>query len=120
MITLSTKQHKARKEHRCSFCNLPIKVGQTYTAQSNIFEGDFYVWKSHKRCDDIATELNMWNYVDEGVTDDDFYEIVKNEHHELVSKGKLESDDDDDKEWDEILDEVCKYRLGTKKLMSKL
>lgn len=82
MDTLCTKIQKAKKDHKCNFCGFVIPKGTNYQYQA--IKGDyFYTWKSHLRCLDIAGKLKMWNDCDEGVTEEDFYEIIKEEFHKL-------------------------------------
>ena len=84
MQVLRTATHIARKIHICNFCNLPIEIGSKYEAQSNIFEGEFYTWKSHCSCSIIASKLNMYDTCDEGLTSDEFHELIDEEYDKIV------------------------------------
>ena len=46
---------KARKEHRCSECRLPISAGQQYTYIAMRHEGDFVTFKQCVPCVEIAS-----------------------------------------------------------------
>ena len=84
METISgPSQTKARKGHRCDFCNYPINKGDSYMRSVHTFSGDIYTWKSHLDCDRLATTLNMYERCDEGLTSDAFQECVVNEYHNL-------------------------------------
>jgi hypothetical protein len=92
MDVLCHRIQKARKDHKCSFCGYVIPSGTDYEYQA--IKGDyFYTWKSHLRCLAIAGELHMWNFCDEGVTDEDFYEIIKEKFHELQTSEDYEIPD---------------------------
>ena len=69
---------KARKEHRCDFCALPIKKGNTYKRQVAKID-DVYTWKAHLHCDELAGRLGLYKECcwDEGVTADYFREGVR-------------------------------------------
>lgn len=86
METISTKIHKAKKEHTCNFCLGLILVGEKYKAQFNNYDGNVYTWKSHLYCCEIASKLKMYDECDEGVTDEDFYEYISNEYNEVVDE----------------------------------
>ena len=76
---------KAKKEHRCSFCNERIKSGETYIKSTHIFDGSVYDWKAHKMCDYLCTKMNMYADCDEGVTQDDFMEIISEAHYSILA-----------------------------------
>jgi hypothetical protein len=85
MDVLSYKNHIARKSHKCNFCSGEIKIGETYQCQA--IKGDgFYIWKSHLRCIEICNKLDMFSNSDEGVTNEDFYEIITEEFRNLQTK----------------------------------
>lgn len=48
--------HKARKEHKCEFCNDVIKVGKKYHRQSGKYDGEFFDRKIHMECDNMISE----------------------------------------------------------------
>ncbi|HET8829470.1 MAG TPA: hypothetical protein VFM79_09010, partial [Pelobium sp.] len=75
---------KAVKEHRCSFCNERIMKGEKYMKSTHIFDGRVYDWKSHKHCSKLADRLHMYSDCDEGVTQEDFIEIVSNVHDDIL------------------------------------
>lgn len=87
METLShPTETKAIKEHRCSFCNQKIVVGEKYLRSTHVHDGGIYNWKSHKHCSKLAERLNMYAECDEGLTSDDFMEIVGDTHQDILSK----------------------------------
>ena len=78
MELICDETKKARKEHSCNFCGLPINKGNMYNRQVAKID-DIYTWKSHLHCNEIASRLNMYDDCwDEGVTTDNFHEIVRN------------------------------------------
>lgn len=68
------KDRKARKQHKCSYCNAFIEKGEIYEHSVLKYAGEIYDWDSHKECVFIAREL--WEYIDpwDGMTEDDFQE----------------------------------------------
>lgn len=82
MEVISNTTHVARKEHQCNYCGCKIERGQTYNRQFNKYD-DVYVWKSHDYCSQIASELNMFDDCNEGVTEEDFKEHINEAYSEL-------------------------------------
>lgn len=76
MDTLQQTTPKARKEHRCSYCNGIIPKGDTYNYSTHVYEGEIYAWKSHIKCQKVAEELNMFDDLYEGLTEADFAEYI--------------------------------------------
>ena len=62
------KEVKARKEHRCDFCNQKLMVGTIYMKSTHVLDGRIYDWKTHNYCNKISHRLDMYEYCDEGVT----------------------------------------------------
>ena len=87
IVTMSEKVVKARREHRCDYCNDVIKVGEEYHRQNNIFDGQYYTWRSHLCCKNITDDLRMFDGmydVSDGLTPEMFAESVDeyiHEHH---------------------------------------
>jgi hypothetical protein len=75
---LRCEERTARKQHTCNFCGSNIEKGEKYNFGAYKFDGDFFDWKSHKRCDFIATEL--WDIADpdEGMSEEDFFDACNN------------------------------------------
>ena len=71
---LKQEERKAIKQHVCNYCNCIIEKGEKYNYGKYKCDDDFFEWKTHKRCDFIATEL--WDIVDpeEGMSEEDFFE----------------------------------------------
>lgn len=86
MISIRKKTPKARKNHLCNFCELVISKGTVYDNQTNIFDGQIYTWKTHLECTKLADELKMYDYVDEGLSGEDFQEYIKEEFCRLESE----------------------------------
>lgn len=74
MITLSDSRPKARKPHRCGYCNRVIDPGETYDRQVNIADDRVYTWKSCLHCLALVRELDVWGWHDEGTGPDDIAE----------------------------------------------
>lgn len=53
---------KARKDYKCDLCGEIIKKGTTYHWQKDIYDGQFYEWREHKECSELASAI--WNYAD--------------------------------------------------------
>lgn len=83
MDVIATKQRIAVKDHKCNFCGLTIPKGEKYDWQKNVYEGALYEWKAHLSCCDIASELSMYDYADEGVTEEDFKETINDEYNRI-------------------------------------
>lgn len=104
-IISDTKQ-KARKDHKCNYCNQPILKGESYHAMVLKYD-DIYQWKSHLRCDKIASKLKMFDYSDEGVTDEYFHECINEAYYNLTEEDALKTS------FAERLDFVCNHYLIT-------
>ena len=72
--TIEVKIRKARKQHICDYCEKPIEKGTLYEWSKNIFDGEFFEWRSHLACAHIASAI--WDYVepDEGMHSDEFHD----------------------------------------------
>lgn len=82
MNVLSNSKPKARKEHRCDFCYDKINKGEVYDSQVCVYD-NIYNWKTHARCSEIASELNMYDDYNDGVTGDDFCDDIRQEYINL-------------------------------------
>ena len=56
--------------------------------------------KNHPSCSALADKLDMYNQCDEGVTEEDFYEIVYSKYRDITGST------DDGKTWPEVLEFV--------------
>ena len=93
MKTISdSKEVKARKEHRCNFCNERITIDTKYMKSTHIYDNQVYDWKTHKHCNKLATRMDMYEYCDEGVTMDDFMETISCKHSDILI-GQITEDD---------------------------
>lgn len=114
METISSTKPKAKKQHTCNWCGGIIEVGDVYERQFLKDDG-VYVWKNHTKCSDIAWKLKMFDFCDEGVTEDDFCEFIQEEFNNLHrDKDELfyESEDFVIPPFLEQLDYVCNYHLS--------
>ena len=70
---LMRRERTARKTHSCDYCGSPIIRGEVYS-YAVLKHETLYEWKSHLKCEVIASAL--WNYIDpdEGMSDEDFQE----------------------------------------------
>lgn len=67
----------AKKEHTCMFCGCKIRVGEKYSRDTLVFDGDLYDWVSHIDCHHISSDLDMFENVgDEGLTSEDFNDYI--------------------------------------------
>lgn len=76
MKTISNAKHKARKDHKCNWCNCVIEKGTIYTRQFLINNGETYEWKNHIHCEEIANKLKMFDDCDYGVDEENFHETI--------------------------------------------
>jgi hypothetical protein len=75
---------KANKEHRCCFCGEMIRAGETYRKSTHEQDGSLYDWKTHKHCAELATRMKMYDDCDEGVSEEDFTESVREKYFDIV------------------------------------
>lgn len=47
------RQPKARKEHRCCECTLPIQIKEQYHRIESLYEGSWETFKMHLSCQDF-------------------------------------------------------------------
>ena len=76
---------KAKKEHRCDFCAEKILKGDKYIKSTHKDVGYLYDWKTHDYCAELASKMNMYDDVDEGLTQDMFMENVSDAHYCLLT-----------------------------------
>jgi len=114
MDTLSSSKHKARKEHRCNFCGGKIEIGTIYDSQSIVDGGDFYVWKSHISCGDLVSKLEMYDWCDDGVSEDDFNSEVQEQYQSIMSNKHTEEYESKDFKYPPFLEqlEIVKKEYG--------
>ena len=85
----SPTEIKAVKEHKCDFCLGKIEKGSKYI--KSVHKCDYmYTWKTHKKCAEIASKLNMYDNCDEGLTTEDFNESIRFEYNNLMSNTQNE------------------------------
>lgn len=85
MQQIRISKPKARKQHFCNWCELPIIIGEQYESSVNESEGELYTWKNHVSCREIAEKLKMYNeYWDEGLSIESFQEGISDEYYNLM------------------------------------
>jgi uncharacterized protein YfbU (UPF0304 family) len=78
------REVKARKNHRCNFCNYDISKNEIYIKSTHVLFDDIYDWKTHKKCYEIADILKMYDECNEGVTMRNFQEAIIEEYNKLI------------------------------------
>lgn len=86
----NSKPTKANKSHKCDYCNQLIEKGSVYMCSTHVYEGEIYKWRTHNYCAEIVTKLDLWSFCDEGVTQEDFIESIKEEFNQIMIKTDLE------------------------------
>lgn len=90
MEILKNQIQKAKKKHRCDYCNLPIEEGELYEYSAIKNGSDFYTWKAHIDCVKLANKIGMFEEAsDDGVTSEDFQESINDFIRYLNFKDKL-------------------------------
>lgn len=107
-VIAQNKVVKARKEHKCSFCNRLIRKDERYETQT-LVDDYIYVWKAHIRCSDIASKLDMYSECYDGVTSEAFYETIVDEAYYLCQKQNINPEQL--KTFQDKLGFVCEYYL---------
>ena len=78
----------ARKDHRCSCCGGPIRMGLPYRRETYVYDGHVYDWLVCDPCEEL-TDL-VWGWVapfpDEGINRDDYIEWAR-EHRDDPKRG---------------------------------
>jgi len=112
METLSqSKETKARIQHRCDFCNDRIVIGEKYIKSTHAYNGQVYDWKTHKYCSKLANRLKMYDDCEEGVTMDDFMELVSEKHNDILI---TQIPDKDANKYGDIIRQLTKVRFTDK------
>ena len=117
MEQISRSKPKARKQHKCDWCKLPIEIGTEYDRALIKYDGHIYTWKNHISCSKIANELNMFDCCDEGLTGEGFQECIKEEYSNIMSEqhsDHYESPDFNIPPFSERLEFVKNYYLSEK------
>jgi hypothetical protein len=105
MEILREKIRKAKKLHHCSYCGGVIPIGEEYGASTIKAFDQVYTWKSHNRCDKIVGVLDMMDECDDGITQDDFQEIITQEYIQL----QTDKENYPFPEFQELLNFVCSH-----------
>lgn len=107
MQILSETTQTARKTHKCNFCCIAINPFEKYESKFIVDDGYPFTWKTHPSCSELADKLDMYSLCEEGVTEDDFFEIVCAKYRDITGKRYR----DDGKSWPEALEFVKKHVL---------
>jgi hypothetical protein len=83
MKIISQNKRTAIKEHRCDYCAGVINKGDIYQSSFIRFDG-VYQWKNHIDCQRIADKLRLFDDCDEGLSEDDFKESIKDRYDYLL------------------------------------
>lgn len=84
MQLISSSKQKARKQHICDWCELPIETGTIYERSVHV-DKSIYTWKNHIHCSEIANKLKMFgDFCDEGLGSNDFQEQITEEYKSLM------------------------------------
>lgn len=106
------KEIIARKKHNCNYCGFVIENKEKYLRSVNKHDGEVYTWKSHLSCHEIASKLNMFDYADDGVTEDIFQESINQEYRDIMIKNEVyESKKFKYPKYEECLNFVIKHHL---------
>ena len=97
---LSTSKPKAAIEHICDYCGGIINKGEIYNKANLKYDGEFYTWKNHIKCGNLANDLNMFDDLwTDGLTSEDFGDNVQDflnnnlpEDHEVLYWGEAAVD----------------------------
>ena len=77
MEIIKVGNRKARKNHKCDFCNGDIPRGEEYCYSTIKNEGAVYTWKTHIKCNDISIRYDMYeNYDSDGPDSYGFKKLV--------------------------------------------
>ncbi len=83
----SPTKTRARIQHMCSYCNMFILKDEIYNNATFKCDG-VYTWKSHLKCDEIASKLKMHKHAFdngyEGVDGCFFDESIKIEYNDIM------------------------------------
>lgn len=68
---------KARKEHRCAWCNSKIEVGEKYSDSISKYDGEIYHWRECDRCKELVYEMmhSETDYSDDSMYNAESFEM---------------------------------------------
>lgn len=84
-ILKEPKRVKARKEHKCDYCNKVIVVGEEHSVAT--YKGDFiFEWRECDRCKSYVSEaFNNKDYDwSDGMSWQDFIDYMYEEHRDIA------------------------------------
>lgn len=77
VVLINQTIRKANKGHRCNWCHGIIQKGEEYEYSTHKNDGEIYTWKNHLKCHELVDGINMWDYADDGLSDDNFGEALQ-------------------------------------------
>ena len=90
MIDILKEKHivKARKHHKCDYCNKIITIGEKYISSTYAYDGSIYDWKECDRCKPFVQEAfsNKYYNWEEGMSGEDFREYMLEEHKDIAKQ----------------------------------
>jgi hypothetical protein len=96
MIVLHNRVRVAAKQHQCDLCLMAIPQGKKYKYSFIIEGGDSWSFRAHLHCDAIMNYLYKWFDAPEGVTNDDFCDLLPDYCQDFVCPHCEHSDKDED------------------------
>jgi hypothetical protein len=110
MTILRTLTIKAKKRHRCNFCQKFVEPKTIYTRTSIACDGTVYEWVSHRHCDALFEKLKMDEHNDyQGVDVDDFHSYVTEEYKSIQKNANSSFDYKAKIDFIEALTVVCNH-----------
>lgn len=111
-IITNQKVTIAKKSHICDFCGYKIIPKEKYHS-SVLVDDSIYTFRTHLNCSELAVKLKMYDEINysEGLTSNDFQEIVHDKYYKLFKTKIPECDN-----LSEILEQISnvnfKQKLG--------
>lgn len=86
-ILCEPKQVKARKKHKCDYCQKVINPGEQYMT-ATYKDSYVYRWKTCKRCESYTKEafLNKDYDFEEGMGQQDFQDYMWEKHQQIATE----------------------------------
>ena len=75
------------------YCGGVIHKGEKYQRSTNLYDGTVYDWVTHEKCEELASELEMYDRNwDDGLNQDDFCEYVSEAINYIDPEGERTAD----------------------------
>jgi len=114
MEMISRTQPKANKNHSCDWCFGTIHKGEVYELQKIATDEGILTWKNHISCGQIATDMDMFDYCDEGLTAEDFQENIQNKYMDIMSEFHNDYYESPEFEYPDFEDQLIAVKLHYK------